>query len=748
MAERFRELVEEAGLRRVPELLWSPVGGGDAIAFGTFRRHQVALGAGLVAAYYAQPATFDAVIRHELAHFRNRDVGITYLANSLWYAFILLAIIPFLLVKVIGDGLTLGVGWRLAVLTALVFVVRNAILRARELYADVRASIWDGPAGRLAEVVTNLGTARRRTGFTLFHPSSSSRAAAMSDPGRLMPLSPWDALSAGLTATISVPVVATLFAALVTGTTSSTFSQAAASILFAPLLGAAVAVGLWRGAFVARAKGERSLSSLRISIPMAAGVILGTWLSPPTGISGGFLIDSPIEGLAVIMTFAALALVSAWLANIADLSLDDASFLSGPRRVYGPGLIAASVVFVWVMSLVNSFWFQAQALGVSGLAQPELSGVGASWGIFASLAGYVALQQTSFFFALLLAGFVFFVVPRRAPSPAAPSWAWLDVPETVPSWARAAPQIRRAVMLGLWGGVIFLFWLVLLRLGFRQQLGSDVRESTSATLALASGMIWLAVSVASGVAFLVATYLGRGAVPLGATAGGVSGLISSLELVVVNRVFGGGLSWDLVEHVFVRVMGWSSFLSLAAACAGSAFAGRVGSSAGQPSRERSKIRAPKALALLLATVVVVPAAIGLVVQRSKVPAAALSLDLQAYLNEVIPLAQTSDSWVENVLQAAAGNEGSFGAAVEAATAEHETLLGQAQKLSPNTPEVKRLNRSFIDLIMKRGRDIANLKDLADPSISAVQEQLADSSRLTNAWVTDVQNLQDDFLGGQ
>ena len=41
------------------------------------------------------------------------------------------------------------IGWRIVPLAALVYLTGAAILRARELYADVRASVWDGPDGAL-----------------------------------------------------------------------------------------------------------------------------------------------------------------------------------------------------------------------------------------------------------------------------------------------------------------------------------------------------------------------------------------------------------------------------------------------------------------------------------------------------------------------------------------------------------------------------------------------------------------------
>ncbi len=100
---------------------------------------------------------FRAILRHELAHIRNRDVGITYFTIAIWYAFLLVAVLPFALTLLDeGVGSIFSVTWRLLVLAALVYLTRNAVLRSREVYADVRASVSDGPDGALRRVLAEL----------------------------------------------------------------------------------------------------------------------------------------------------------------------------------------------------------------------------------------------------------------------------------------------------------------------------------------------------------------------------------------------------------------------------------------------------------------------------------------------------------------------------------------------------------------------------------------------------------------
>ena len=87
-----------AGPRAAAALLESARRVGGGLAFGHPGRYSVAVGGGLVVKQVADPPAFRAVVRHELAHIRNRDVGITYFALAVWYAFLLVAVIPFVFV--------------------------------------------------------------------------------------------------------------------------------------------------------------------------------------------------------------------------------------------------------------------------------------------------------------------------------------------------------------------------------------------------------------------------------------------------------------------------------------------------------------------------------------------------------------------------------------------------------------------------------------------------------------------------
>ena len=66
----------------------------SAFAFGRPRRRFVAVSGGAAVAAVRKPAAFDAVILHELAHIKNRDIDQTYLALAIWRAFVVTALLP------------------------------------------------------------------------------------------------------------------------------------------------------------------------------------------------------------------------------------------------------------------------------------------------------------------------------------------------------------------------------------------------------------------------------------------------------------------------------------------------------------------------------------------------------------------------------------------------------------------------------------------------------------------------------
>ena len=235
-ADLLRELDDlagAAGLARRPRWLLDPyaaTSGGQA--FGLPGRRAVCLDVGLLVRFGLDLAGFRAVVRHELAHLRNRDIDRTYLTVAVWWSFVLVALAPFVVLSLnpallrrplslssatVGESPAVWIHRLVAlvVLTLVVLLARNAVLRARELHADVTASRWDTD-GALARVVACLpwpGDGRRwpvlraRLGT---HPAPGLRLRTMADPGRLSRPSVATSIVLGLTAGLGLSNVSLL----------------------------------------------------------------------------------------------------------------------------------------------------------------------------------------------------------------------------------------------------------------------------------------------------------------------------------------------------------------------------------------------------------------------------------------------------------------------------------------------------------------------------------------------------------
>lgn len=186
IADYLGTLCREAGLVRPPVFVWAPLDmARSGVAFGRSGRHYVALSGGLVVLYGLDRAAFRAVVLHELAHLRNGDVEKTSFAMAVWRSFVAIALVPMTAAGVLGGQLSLiwPMGWRVVALTALVYVTRNSVLRARERYADVRAATWDGPGSALSRVIESLPkTSRWRWQALLgLHPDPAERRGVLRD---------------------------------------------------------------------------------------------------------------------------------------------------------------------------------------------------------------------------------------------------------------------------------------------------------------------------------------------------------------------------------------------------------------------------------------------------------------------------------------------------------------------------------------------------------------------------------------
>ncbi|MCK7625869.1 M56 family metallopeptidase [Streptomyces sp. RS10V-4] len=284
------ELVALAGLRcRVRFVAdWrdpAPTG----LAFGRVGRRQVMLSGGLLQLHRQDPEAFRAIVLHELAHLRNRDVDIAFLTLICQRLFVTALALPMavtapfalLVAVVLMPG---GLLYQLLLivtqcaLAATVVLTGTAVLRSRELYADARVAVWTGGAHALRRMLTaqqHLDRPGRRLPPALRpHPAAARRLAALSDTRLLFGFGPWEAFGLALTCSLVYQQLArwTEEAARL-GSSGSPLSAAVPAVL----LGGGVAMGVWRATLAARLDGDRWRGAHRTGLAMAAGLVMGTF---------------------------------------------------------------------------------------------------------------------------------------------------------------------------------------------------------------------------------------------------------------------------------------------------------------------------------------------------------------------------------------------------------------------------------------------------------------------------------------
>ncbi|MFC5719156.1 M48 family metalloprotease [Streptomyces gamaensis] len=214
--------------------------------FGRPGRRCIAVSGGTAAAAVNDPATFKAVVLHELAHVKNRDIDQTHLTLAIWRAFVVVALLPLAILLIFSRvmGAPQPMIWRMAAIALIVYLLRYAILRSREFDADARAQQFE-PAARLGDVLTDrtARSARRVRRLIRLHPSRQERAAALVNPAPLHRFRFWDGLAIGLVAALGASAVREI-TTLLTATVGVRHSVPA--IVFAAFAGGALTVGMWR----------------------------------------------------------------------------------------------------------------------------------------------------------------------------------------------------------------------------------------------------------------------------------------------------------------------------------------------------------------------------------------------------------------------------------------------------------------------------------------------------------------------
>jgi hypothetical protein len=400
----LQELAGIAGLSQAPAFFIDPANPFQrAHVFGTFRRQHVCLDAGLLPLLSTDAAAFRGVVLHELAHLRNHDVPVTYLAIAVWRAFVVMALVP-LVAGLVDPALLTGgpaafqvqpllsEGWRVAALVVLTYLTRNAVLRLREFHADVRAGSWQQTPDYLA-LLRGARLPRRWPGWALTHPRPHQRAQALDDPRRLYRPSFWSLAAAGIALTLTVRHLA-IPLSLILVRHHLAFSVIMWFVFDAPVAGLVV-VATWRAVIFSRTQGRSFAAILVPGAGLGAGLIVGYMIDLTSFSTSPGLLSSPETIGAALALPVVTVLAGVWAACCAQARLDRAPVGS----LLWP--LAVTAVGATILLAVYAGWWAGPgwptgldlAVGIGGQVRSFAAGLG--WGPFGWLPVAIAYHPLS-----------------------------------------------------------------------------------------------------------------------------------------------------------------------------------------------------------------------------------------------------------------------------------------------------------------------------------------------------------------
>lgn len=554
----LQSIVEAARLPDPPVFVWNPLAAGLPVVFGRRGRYYVAMSGSFIAQYfYRDKASFRAIMLHELAHIHNGDVPKTYLTMSLWLAFLVAALAPTSFV--FFWRMTTLRWWDTASLllesilwTGVIVLSGLAVLRAREYYADVRASVWD-PVSRIDHVLSALSAPVRQgwRRYLRFHPDPWERRQIVEDPSRLLRLSFADTFGIGIAAWSIVSVVSGILIlvwprdawALVVFFASIKVVVPAVVFVFA--IGA-IGIGVWRSAFASLLKGDHP--------------------SKGTGWLGAAFVAGSFPGLVLILAEAAVQ-------SFGEQPLPFSDSLTGLQLdagTYSVLLVGCLLIFRWI-SQAASAWFEvvlqsrsprplllftvatALILVVVAFALATYSVLfsvlvtpwrraGADWiyvyGLFAG--GPIVIASLAVWAFPLAASWW---RRRVVPAGLAP-WVFLDGASPEISTREPVP-IRAALLTGIVMGL--LFWLSWELLHFRNYLPTGIGDGINSafdwlfawTASIFGDRDFLLAGSAACFQALAAAIVAGRATRLGAVCGLFAASVAGFTIVVGNFIFFG-----------------------------------------------------------------------------------------------------------------------------------------------------------------------------------------------------------------
>jgi hypothetical protein len=143
-------------------------------------------------------------------------------------------------------------------------------------------------------------------------------------------------------------------------------------------------------------------------------------------------------------------------------------------------------------------------------------------------------------------------------------------------------RLSAAFWIGVGGGVTFIGFMILIRLGVRMAFTETVRASDQFRLSFVIGHMLLSgvfQAVSAGVSALFIRRLG---VIHGLFSAFITGMIAAASFLVINLFAGGTLDLGLIDQVLTSMLGWGFLFSILSGSLAAGLAKLVRGEAEQP----------------------------------------------------------------------------------------------------------------------------------------------------------------------
>lgn len=290
----LENLREECKINICLQYVWNSNRSISPLVFGRRGRYYFFLPYGFLNVFSSgQMKIFRAIALHEIAHLRNKDVNKAYFAQSIWYSFIGIALLSFCGFSILALSSNFAAGSvfifnefiRILIMFAFVYLIRAAVLRSREVYADIEAAQWDGSPENIELAVGKLRPGRLFRWLEV-HPHPDERKVYIKETQRVFRLKFWEAIGVGIAfgmAYLSLHDTFTTIGQLLSdwglGMFFSPTYPDLGTLLLCLLVVLIIGQMIWHAALVARLQ-DRELSGTGwIGLCLAVGLVLGFFLS-------------------------------------------------------------------------------------------------------------------------------------------------------------------------------------------------------------------------------------------------------------------------------------------------------------------------------------------------------------------------------------------------------------------------------------------------------------------------------------